>query len=72
MTTAETHETHAEDAPTGQFGGARPALPDYITPCTADEQTAHLTELAEALCGFIVGAAIRRHAKHPPDRRGAA
>ncbi|MDX2520555.1 MULTISPECIES: hypothetical protein [Streptomyces] len=63
MTTAETHEMPAEDTPTGQFGGAHPALPAHITPCSADEQAAHLTEMTEALCGFLVGAAIRRHSK---------
>ncbi|KND29886.1 hypothetical protein [Streptomyces stelliscabiei] len=66
MNTAETHEMPAEDTPTGQFGGARPALPAHITPCSADEQAAHLADLSDALSGFVVGAAIRRHAKTPP------
>ena len=62
----------AEDVPTGLFGRPLYRLPAHITPCTPAEQAAHFTELAEALCGFTVGAAIRRHAKHPPDRREAA
>ncbi|WP_405960573.1 hypothetical protein OG235_24575 [Streptomyces sp. NBC_00024] len=51
----------AEDVPTGLFGRPLYRLPAHITPCTPAEQAAHLTELAEALCGFTVGAAIRRH-----------
>lgn len=62
----------AEDVPTGLFGRPLYRLPAHITPCTPAEQAAHFTELAEALCGFTVGAAIRRHAKPPPDRREAA
>lgn len=62
----------AEDVPTGLFGRSAYRLPAHITPCTPAEQAAHLAELAEALCGFTVGAAIRRHAKPPPDRREAA
>ncbi|MFF7259510.1 hypothetical protein ACFZCL_04340 [Streptomyces sp. NPDC008159] len=59
----------AEDIPSGRFGGARPALPAHITPCTPEEQAAHLLELAEAVSSFAVGDAIRRHTQH---QRGAA
>ncbi|MDX3294652.1 hypothetical protein PV569_13140 [Streptomyces scabiei] len=51
----------AEDVPDGTFGRPLYRLPAHITPCTPAEQAAHFTELAEALCGFSVGAAMRRH-----------
>jgi hypothetical protein len=53
----------AEDVPTKSFGRPLYRLPAHITPCTPAEQAAHLTEMTEALCGFHVGAAIRRHTK---------
>lgn len=53
----------AEDVPTGLFGRSAYRLPAHITPWTVAEQAAHLAELTEALCGFTVGAAIRRHRK---------
>jgi hypothetical protein len=58
-----------EDIPNGRFGGPRPTLPDHITPCAPEEQAAHLLELAEALSGFVVGDALRRHTQR---KRGAA
>ncbi|MFJ7049009.1 hypothetical protein ACIQVC_37225 [Streptomyces sp. NPDC101112] len=58
----------AEDIPNGRFGGPRPALPAHITPCTPEEQAAHLLELAEALSGFVVGDALRRHGGRRPAR----
>ncbi len=75
MNTPETHEAPAEDVPTGTFGRVLYRLPRHITPCTPTEQAAHLRELNEALCGFNVGVAIRRHTQRPPDphpEQGAA
>jgi hypothetical protein len=51
----------AEDVPTGHFGNPRPGLPAHITPCTPEEQAAHLASLSAALSKFTVGAAIHRH-----------
>lgn len=78
MTTAEmaeTHEVPAEDVPTGTFGRVLYPLPRHTTPCTPTEQAAHLQELVEALCGFAVGDAMRRHAQRTPGphpQQGAA
>lgn len=36
-------------------------LPEHITPCPPAEQAQHLAVLAEAVSGFAVGVAIRRH-----------
>ncbi|MCL6733327.1 hypothetical protein [Streptomyces neyagawaensis] len=77
MTTAITADEHGqeqdgvppEDIPSGRFGGPLPTLPAHITPCTPEEQAAHLTELAEALSCFAVGDAIRRLSKR---KRGVA
>lgn len=36
-------------------------LPPHITPCPPEQQAEHLAQLAEAVSGFAVGVAIRRH-----------
>jgi hypothetical protein len=61
MSVPEFREHLAEDVPTGSFGGSRPPLPAHITPCTPDEQARHYADLADALCSFRVGDALRRH-----------
>ncbi|MEI5522498.1 hypothetical protein WB388_18005 [Streptomyces brasiliscabiei] len=62
----------AEDVPDGTFGRPPYRLPDHITPTPPEEQARHLADLDEALSTIRVGDAIRRHAKPPPGRRGAA
>lgn len=42
-------------------------LPPHITPCPPEEQAAHLAQLAEAVSGFAVGVAIRRHSGTSPQ-----
>ncbi|MEU9134634.1 hypothetical protein AB0D33_01465 [Streptomyces sp. NPDC048404] len=40
---------------------AEPAVvaPSLATPCTPEEQAEHLATLAEAICGFRVGVALK-------------
>lgn len=55
-----TPESLFEDQPTGTFGHAEHRLPGHIRPWAPKEQARHFAELAEAISGWSVGAALNR------------